>query len=290
MWPRMYRVFYTKHVTGCCAVRHFEHEITKGQTPSNCPCCSEPDETTYHVLLCENPSRKKLFFQSVDKLESWLEKHDTHPELAEMLIKYLRGRGKVSMRSCYRGKRTNRSRLWRFAKEHDRLGWRNFTEGRFSKKLERVQRKHYKSTESRRSSAKWTAEFLHQIFRLTHLQWTYRNNYIHYRVSDGAETVDEYEARMARISEALELTDPEDLLEEDRHLVEEYTLEELAEATTSTRITWEESMVSARSAAFFERMRKVLEETECDNSEELQAPFFRPPPVRDKCGRPQEKE
>ena len=94
----------------------------------------------------------------------------------------------------------------------------------------------------------------------------YRNNYIHNRVSDGAETVDEYEARMARISETLELTDPEELLEEYRHLVEEYTLAELAEVSTSTRITWEESMVSARSAAFFERMRRALEETECDNS------------------------
>ena len=72
--------------------------------------------------------------------------------------------------------------------------------------------------------------------------------------------------------------------------MEEYTLEELAEATTSTRITWEESMVSARSAAFFEQMQKALEETECDNSEELQAPFFRPPPVRDKGGCPRENE
>ena len=169
MWPRMYRIFYTKHVTGCCAVRHFEHEITKGQTPSNCPCCSEPDETTYHVLLCENPTRKKLYFQSVDKLESWLEKHDTHPELANMLVKYLRGRGEVSMCSCYCRKRTNRSRLWRFAKEHDRLGWRNFMEGRFSKKIERFQRKHYKRTESGRSSAKWTAKLVDQIFPLTQL-------------------------------------------------------------------------------------------------------------------------
>ena len=71
---------------------------------------------------------------------------------------------------------------------------------------------------------------------------------------------------MARISETLELTNPEELLEEDRHLVEEYTLAELVKVSTSTRITWEESMVSARSAAFFERMRRALEETECDNS------------------------
>ena len=73
-----------------------------------------------------------------------------------------------------------------------------------------------KKTDSRRSSAKWTAELVDQIFCLTHLQWTYRNNYIHYRVSDGAETVDEYKARMARISKTLELTNPEELLEEDR--------------------------------------------------------------------------
>ena len=87
-WPRMYRIFYTKHVTGCCAVRHFQHEITDGQKPRNCPCCPDPDETTYHVLLCENPTRMKLFSRSVDKLEDWLERKDTGPELAEMIIKY----------------------------------------------------------------------------------------------------------------------------------------------------------------------------------------------------------
>ena len=141
-----------------------------------------------------------------------------------------------------------------------------------------------------RSSTKWAAEFVDQLFRLTHLQWTFRNNYINYRASDGAETVDEYEARMARIEQTLERTDPEDLLEEDRHLVEDYTLTELAEAATTTRIMWEESMDAARSAAFFDRMRRALEDTECDNSVDLQAPFFRPPPVRDKHREPQESE
>ena len=56
---------------------------------------------------------------------------------------------------------------------------------------------------------------------------------------------------MTRISKTLELTDPKDLFEEDRHLVEEYTLAELAEASTNTRIAWEESVVSACSALFF---------------------------------------
>ena len=165
-----------------------------------------------------------------------MERNGTKPELAEMVTKYLRGRGKATMCSCYRGKLMNRSQLWRLAREHNRLGWK--TEGQFLTKFERAQRKYYSKIESRRSSAKWAAELVHQIFRLTHLQWTYRNNYIHYRVSDGAETVDEYEAHMARIEETLELTDPEDLLEEDWPLVEEYTLVELAEAEIKTSIVW----------------------------------------------------
>ena len=48
---------------------------------------------------------------------------------------------------------------------------------------------------------------------------------------------------MHRIEISLERTDPEDLLEEDRHLVEDYTLAELAAATTDTRVMREESMI-----------------------------------------------
>ena len=45
---------------------------------------------------------------------------------------------------------------------------------------------------------------------------------------------------MRRIEESLQLTDPEDLLEEDRFLVENYSLEELAATTSTKRINWEE--------------------------------------------------
>ena len=85
---------------------------------------------------------------------------------------------------------------------------------------------------------------------------------------------------MKRIEQSFEHTDPEDLLEEDRHLLEQFSLEELAAATTETRIIWEEELKSARASAFFENMRRMLDETECENAAELQGPFFRPPPER----------
>ena len=80
-------------------------------------------------------------------------------------------------------------------------------------------------------------------------QWKYCNNFLKHRASNSAETVKEYELHMRRIEEFLEHTDPEDLLEEDRFLVEEYNLEELTAAPSTKRIVWEESVDSAKAAA-----------------------------------------
>ena len=83
---------------------------------------------------------------------------------------------------------------------------------------------------------------------------------------------------MRRIEEFLELTDPEDLLEEDRFLVEEYSLEELAAATSTKRIVYEESVESAKAAAKHARVRRTLDKLNCSNYDELQTSFFNPPP------------
>ena len=48
-------------------------------------------------------------------------------------------------------------------------------------------------------------------------------------------------------------------MEEDRYLVLDHNLEELASTKTQRKILWEEEIAAARSAAFFERMRDNLE-------------------------------
>ena len=182
------------------------------------------------------------------------------------------------MKSCHEGRRSRRSRYYRLATHVDHLGWQNFTEGRIPRQLERVQCRYYHKIESRRSSQKWAAELIDQIFKLTHLQWKYRNSYLKYRANDSAETVEEYESRMRRIEETLQLTDPENLLEEDRFLVEDYSLEELAAASSTKRINWEESINAAQAAAGHARVRSMLEELSCSNYGELQTSFFNPRP------------
>lgn len=265
-------------MTGCCQVNHFKNAVSKGAISAACPCCRHPDETTSHVLLCENPTRKKLYHESLTKLETWLRQRETDPRLTTMIMRYLRGRSTKSMQSCCEGRRSTRSRYFRLATQVDRLGWQNFTEGRIPRQLERIQCRHYHRIESQRSSRKWAAELIDQIFKLTHLQWKYRNAYLKHRAHDGAETVEEYEYRMRRIEQSLEHTDPEELLEEDRFLVEEYSLEELAATTSNKRITWEESLKAAKSAAGHARVRRNLDKHECSNYDELQMSFFNPRP------------
>ena len=104
------------------------------------------------------------------------------------------------------------------ASEQDRLGFQNLSEGQVSKLFERIQCARYKKIKSRRSSEKWAAELVDQLFHLVHLQWTYRNKYLHFCAHDGAKTVTEYEAQMKRIAEVFNTVEPGHLLEEDRYL------------------------------------------------------------------------
>ena len=160
----MYRVFYTKVITGCCSVKYFENIISKGKVPSTCPCCGHPTETTLHVLLCNHPTRRKLYDKCISNLEEWLASTDTDANLASLILRYLRGRGETSMSRCLKDLDIHSNSLSRLAAEQDRLGFRGFIEGRLSWQFERRQRRHYLRIDSRRSSTKWAANLVDQIF------------------------------------------------------------------------------------------------------------------------------
>ena len=171
-WAVLYQVFYTKHMTGCCGVKHFENVITLGAASAACPCCMDPDETTLHVLLCKNETRRKLYFESIVKFKARLRKKKTDPEIMSLLVWYLEGRGKVTMVSCLSHQASQNSMFRQLASEQDRLGFQNPSKGRVTTLFERIQCVRYKKIKSRRSSEKWAAELVNQLFHLVHLQWT----------------------------------------------------------------------------------------------------------------------
>ena len=123
------------------------------------------------------------------------------------------------------GRRDDAQLGYQIAVAHDKLGWTNFVEGRISKKYVEVQTDHILSnTNSRRrrkSSAKWASGFVDGLIRITHRQWLYRNEYIHYTHQYGSESPLERRRSLARITHLHEHTDPDDLLPKDHYLLDQ---------------------------------------------------------------------
>ena len=279
LWSPTVRAGYYKILATFTGVNHFLHQVSHGTINAKCPCCSHRDETTEHIILCQNSARTALYHSAVKKLGQWMNNQQTDPLISTMVLKYLRAQKSLTMYQCYEGSRSLTSLGWALAKAHDRLGWRNFSEGRIASKYESIQCRWYQQIKSHQSSQKWTANFIAQLIKITHLQWTYCNNFLHYRQHSGAETASEYDNRMSRIIDTFEWVDPNKLLPQDRHLVDSHSTETLAMVVTSdAMIAWEESMRTAFAAAHHSRVKRTLESISCVDYNMLQASPFCPNP------------
>ena len=57
------------------------------------------------------------------------------------------------------------------AKDHDNIGWQNFTEGRISKLYVEYQQSYYKTLKDcRRNATTWAVGLIENIFRIVHHQ------------------------------------------------------------------------------------------------------------------------
>ena len=134
------------------------------------------------------------------------------------------------MSELYDGPSTNTKnrRGWLLTQEHDLLGYQNFTKGRISSKYVEMQGSYYGSQESqeghrrnkshkvyRRSETQWAAEFIENLIRIVHDQWTWKNEKLLFQKYPGAKTSFKYEQILKRIMNKLEMTDLEDIRPED---------------------------------------------------------------------------
>ena len=76
--------------------------------------------------MCPSEERTKLFLDTTDELEAWLNRDEkTEPELAYWIPKYILMRGTTNILDM--GLMSPQMR--RLAKSQDKIGWRNFIEG-----------------------------------------------------------------------------------------------------------------------------------------------------------------
>jgi hypothetical protein len=118
-YPKMYRVWMTKHVSGFCGNNVQQYYWSRGDHSSKCEFCGKEDEYTSHICRCEDPGRDSMFRTSVSELTGWIVKTLGENSIASTVEGYLLSRGRVTMESCQHGTDNN---LLIVCRESDRLG------------------------------------------------------------------------------------------------------------------------------------------------------------------------
>ena len=239
--PQMYRVWITKHVSGFCGTNK---QLSRMQTSTQnrCMCCCRQGEDRLHITRCPDPGRSAMFNQTVEDLINWMKRSNGDIDLILVLQAYLKLRGKTPMRRIC----STTPRLHTMARDFDRLGWVNFTEGRICNALFQVQMDWLSKTGSRWSISGWSVTFVSKVLDITHRQWLYRNARIHLKVAEGL-TQPAHEAITSKVL-TLMGTDPMELLPQHRHLLELDFLA-LGNGPTVDRQYWIKSIESALQAS-----------------------------------------
>ena len=118
-----------KQHTGFCGTRlqvsYYKGLQGKQAWCPNCGCT----ETAAHICLCPSEDRTKLFLESTDEVQGWLDKDSkAKGELAYWIPKYILVRGTKNMAElgCMS------PQMSCLAKSQDIIGCKNFMEGRIS--------------------------------------------------------------------------------------------------------------------------------------------------------------
>ena len=239
----MFRRWITKQVSGCCGVN--SHMSTLYTDVENvCPSCGTHNEDTSHIVVCPDAGRTQLYVDTIDELERWLVSVETDPTLTELIIDFLRARGRKTMLDVSCDFLPDEYHL--LVKHHDRLGFKNFVEGRMCSIFVQLQHDHLQSIETYKTAETWASGLIERLIKITHRQWLHRNAKLHFKTPNG-RTVIENDLLNEKVKEMM-WTDPDSLLEEDKALLEE-DFEQLGKAEASDKEYWVLEMETAIAVA-----------------------------------------
>jgi hypothetical protein len=166
----------TKHASANCGIG--ETLVQWGiQLDSDCPRCGEP-ETTTHVLQCQAPSATTQWNTSTDKLETWMKKMTTLPQLRKAIITNL---------SLWRdGEPANflpPGHQWphvhQAVHDQDNIGWGIMLEGCISRHWKETQDEYYVWLDRRNTGRRWAELLIVKLINVAWDMWEQRNHTRH---------------------------------------------------------------------------------------------------------------
>jgi len=130
----------------------------------------------------------------------------------------------------------------------DKIGWRNFMEGRISRRFYSIQHFHLaisSISSSYLNGEDWTKKFISELLHITHSQWVYRNLILHDR-QRGYLRLQEREAVQSEIERLMD-TSPDEIPTESKFLLE-FDYDRLQSSNVEQQQYWVLAMKSARRA------------------------------------------
>ncbi len=128
-YPKMYRVWLTKHVSKFCGRNIQQFYWSKDLHSPKCDSCGVQDEYTMHICRCKDPGRDQLFHLTINELHSWIESTLGNRAVAMMIGAYLHARREITMQSLVNDTCAD---MITVSKHSNRLSWDSLLEGRIT--------------------------------------------------------------------------------------------------------------------------------------------------------------
>jgi hypothetical protein len=146
------------------------------QKHSKCPRCGQDNETTSHIIQCQQPEAVDLWRTEVQSLRTWMLSTMGHPELVSVITASL-----LEWQSSSRGylATPDDATLQLAVNRQRRIGWKSFIEGFWASDWRECQTVYLRERQSQRSSALWISKVQRRIWEIAWQMWQHRNNILH---------------------------------------------------------------------------------------------------------------
>jgi hypothetical protein len=253
-YPKMYRVWLTKHVSKFCGNNVQFYYWSKGLHSPKCKFCLVNDEYTSHIGRCRDPGRDIMFRISARKIYDWMVTTIGDTAIATTVEEYLLSRGEITMETvltCYTPE------MLLVAKNTDRLGWDCLVEGRICTHWLAAVAPYLAQTSPRTLVKLWGWKFITKLHELIHSQWVYQNSMIHFKGTEGFTLPEQHEI-FNRMEECA-LIDPDTLLPRHRYL-SGIDFASLGSSPTSHCLLWMAEMEAAVSVSWLNQCGSLTPE------------------------------
>jgi hypothetical protein len=142
----------------------------KYQSNATCPRCSQVVETPTHVQQCDGYAANEIFKQNINKIEEFLTKEQTRPDLQDAIIQCIkkwRAREPIHLREY-------QDDLQDVIRQQHEIGWLDMMECLPAKGWQSLQRRYYQEQNICKSSRRWIRGVLRQLQHIGHQQWKHR--------------------------------------------------------------------------------------------------------------------